>query len=105
MEDIDKVKENIEKVNDNFEYDIKLKEIKEEVLKKFGEYRTTLNYLAADAPISILCLPATMEKILSDQGFLRIYDLANLDLVKIKGLSVTRIRHLTTRLDQFFSML
>lgn len=101
----DTVKENFEDVNDKFEYDLQMKKLKEEIIRKFAEYRTTMRYMAADAPIAILCLPSSTEKTLADQGLLRIYDLFDLDLVKIEGLSVAKLRDLTTRLNQFFSML
>lgn len=96
--------DNIESVNNNIEKDMQLLKIKEEVLKKLSEYRTTLMYMASDAPISILCLPKVTENILLSNGFLRVYDLFNRDFVEIKGLGTTRIRDLTSRLDQFFSM-
>lgn len=96
---------NSEKINSNFERDIELQKIKEQVLKKFSEYRTTMNYLAADAPIEILCLPKTIETLLIAANCLRVYDLINRDLTEIKGLGETRIRDLASRLDEFFSML
>ena len=37
-----------------FEHDMKMAKIKEEVLKKFAEYRNTISFMAADAPIEIL---------------------------------------------------
>ena len=105
MSDVNKLIENPETVKLNFEYEEKLRKIREEVSKKFTEYRTTLNYMAADAPISILCLPPAIESALSAHGCLRIYDLFDLDFTKIKGLGVVRIRELTSSLDKFFSML
>lgn len=105
MDDINNVKENFENINNNFEKDLEIQKIKQEVIKRFKEYQTTMKYMAADAPIEILCLPSQIEKILLDQGFLRIYDLFDVDLVKIKGLGVARIRDLTSSLDKFFSML
>lgn len=92
-------------VNVNFEQDMKMQQLKKELAEKFGEYKKTLSYLAADAPIQALCLPASLENILLDHGLLRIYDLFNRDFTEIKGLGVARIRHLTTRLDQFFAMM
>lgn len=97
--------DNVENVNNNLEQDLKMKELRDQVLKKFDDYRITLNYMAADAPIGVLCLPTATEKILIDNGFLRIYDVFNVDLTKIKGLGVVRIRDLTSRIDQFLSML
>jgi hypothetical protein len=86
------------------EQEILFQKIREEVLQKFKEYKTTLNYMAADAPIEILCLPKVIETCLLDHGYLRIYDLFDVDLTKVKGLGVSRIRHLTACLDKFFSM-
>ena len=95
----------VEDVNNNFEQDLQIKKIREELLKKFDDYRITINYMAADAPIAILCLPSTTEKILIANGFVRVYDIFNVDFTKIKGLGIVRIRDLTTRINQFLSML
>ena len=105
MDDIGNVKENLESINNNFEQDLDMARLRQELNDKFYSYRTTMKYLAADAPIEVLCLPKLTEKALLDQGFLRIYDLFDVDLIKIKGIGVTRVRHLTSSLDQFFSML
>lgn len=105
MDDVNNVKENLENVNNNFEHDLDMTQLKEELRKKFSDYEKTMKFMLADAPIGILCLPSSIENVLSDQGFLRIYDLFDIDLIKIKGLGVTRIRYLTTSLDKFFSML
>lgn len=105
MSNVDNVIENPDQVKKNFEYEERLKKIREEVAKKFSEYRTTLNYMAADAPITILCLQPAIEKALVAHGCLRIYDLFNLDFTEVKGLGVRRIGDLTTSLDKFFSML
>ena len=102
---IDTVEESLENGKKDIEYEINLEKIRKEVLKKFDEYKLTMKFLAADAPISILCLPKATENILTSQGLLRIYDLFDIDFVKIKGLGEARIRHLTSCLDQFFSML
>ena len=87
------------------EYEFELTKIRIEVIKKYEEYNMTMKYLAADAPIGILCLPKAIETILVDNGYLRVYDLFNADFTKIKGFGVVRIRDLTARLDEFFSML
>ncbi len=105
MDDNSNVKESFDNINNNFEQEIDLAKLKEELKKKFKDYQNTMRYLAADAPIQILCLPPAIEKILLDQGFLRVYDLFDIDFVKIKGLGAARIRHLTSSLDKFFSML
>jgi len=105
VDDINNVKEKFENINNNFENDLDMKKLKDELKKRFQEYNTTMRYMLADAPIEILCLPPTLEKILTDQGFLRIYDLFNIDLVKVKGLGAIRSRQLTSSLDKFFCML
>lgn len=94
----------VEKLNDKIEYEMQMKAIREEVVKKFEEYRKTLSFMAADAPISILCLPTVIENALFSHGYCRIYDLFDCDFTKIKGLGDRRIRDLTSRLDEFFSM-
>jgi hypothetical protein len=88
-----------------FEHDMKMAKIKEEVLKKFAEYRNTISFMAADAPIEILCLPPQIQAALLTHGLLRVYDLFDCDFTKVKGLGVARIRLLATCLDKFFSML
>lgn len=105
MDDIGNVKENFDSINNNFEQDLDMARIKQDLKEKFQSYQTTMRYLAADAPIEVLCLPAGIEKALLDQGFLRIYDLFDVDLIKIKGIGIARVRQLTASLDQFFSML
>lgn len=105
MHDPANLKESIDDVNNNFEKEMEMKKLKEEVIKRFADYRNTINFMVADAPIAILCLPAPIERILLNEGCLRVYDLFNLDFVKIKGLGESRVRDLTSRLDQFLSML
>lgn len=105
MTDNENVKEKLENINDNFDYDLKMQKLKEELLKSFSEYRNTITFMAADAPISILCLPNSLETILLNHGCLRVYDLFDLDFTKVKGLGVSRIRDLTSKLNQFLSML
>lgn len=89
---------------DNLEYDLKMKKIREEVLKSFSEYRKTLNYMSADAPIGVLCLPKSIENILINNGYLRVYDLFDANFTEIKGLGKTRIGEITACVDQFLTM-
>lgn len=96
---------NPDEVNQKFEYDDNLKRIREQVVNKFIEYRKTIDYLAADAPIATLCLPTVIENALLAHGCLRIYDLFDCDFTEVKGLGVRRIGDLTSSLDKFFSML
>ena len=105
MDDNINLKESINNVNNNFEKDLEMAKLKEELRKKFDDYQTTMKFMLADAPIEILCLEHKLEKILLDNGFLRIYDIFDVDFTKIKGLGAIRIRNLTSSLDKFFSML
>jgi hypothetical protein len=88
----------------SIEQDIKMQKLKEELSKSFEAYRTTMQFLSADAPIEVLCLPKTIEKILLDAGCLRVYDLFDMDFTEIKGLGPVRIRDLTSRFQKFISM-
>jgi len=105
VDDNNNVEQTEEKVNNKFENEMILQKLREQLSKSFSEYRTTMKFMAADAPIEILCLQPVVEKILLNRGCLRIYDVFNLDLAKIEGIGPTRLRHLTTCLDQFFSMM
>lgn len=100
-----KLIENPESVKSKIEYEEQMRKIREEVSKKFNDYRNTLNYMAADAPIETLCLPPIIENSLLAHGCLRIYDLFNCDFTKIEGLGVSGINDLTTCLDKFLAML
>lgn len=105
MDEINNVKESFENINNNFEKDLDMAKLKDELKKSFENYQKVMKYMLADAPIEMLCLDAPIEKILLDQGFLRVYDLFDVDFTKIKGFGAVRIRNLTTSLDKFFSML
>ena len=105
MLDDNKLVEDTEKLNTKFEYDRQMQKIREEVAKKLENYRKTINYMAADAPINILCLEPATESALLRHGCSRIYDLFDMDFTKVKGLGAVRIRNLTACLDKFISML
>ena len=92
-------------VNTIIERDEELQIIKDELIKNLNNYRKTINYMLGDAPLGCLGLNPATEKCLLNHGCLRIYDLFDLDFVKVKGLGVVRIRDLTTCLDKFLSML
>ena len=80
------------------------KKIKEEVLKKLNEYDKTMSMMSHDIPISALCLPKAIENALFKDGRLRVYDLLNVDLVKIKGIGKVRGERLASCLDELFPM-
>jgi hypothetical protein len=69
-----------------------------------AHYRKTLYYMGANVPIEVLCLPKPIENILIISGCLRVYDMLNCDLRKIKGLGSRRIDIITARLDEFLSV-
>lgn len=81
-----------------------LKQVKVELLKSLKNYQKTMNVLACDAPISALCLPKALENALLNAGFLRIYEILNLDLTEIKGIGKTRRNLLASRLNEFVSI-
>ncbi len=89
----------------NVDRDMQMTKIREELFKRLAQYHNVINIMAADAPLSVLCLPASVEKILSSNGLDRIYDLFSCDFTKIEGLSESRIRDLTSRVEQFLAML
>lgn len=90
-------------LNDEIKTD--LKKISDEINKRHLAYLKTLKYMAADAPIEILCLSKPIENTLISNGYLRIYDLFDKDFTEIKGFGTVRINELTSRLDQFLSMM
>ena len=94
----------VEYVEVKFEDQLSLQKIREEVGKRYEQYRKTMAYLAADISIECLCLPKEVQNILIRNGLLRVYDLLNCDLAKIKGLGVKRTRLLATSLDKFIAM-
>jgi len=96
---------NLENKDYQLEQEMMMAKLREELLQKFKDYRQTINYMAADAPIEVLCLPKAIESVLLANNILRIYDVFDVDFTKVKGLGVVRIRYLTSCLDQFFSML
>ncbi len=81
-------------------------EIKDDLRLKedMAHYRRTISYLEANVPIQVLCLPKVIEKALINEGCLRVYDLINRDLGKIKGLGSGRLDLLASRLDEFFTV-
>lgn len=79
-------------------------EVKEKLLNSYSSYKKTMLYLSCDAPIETLHLSKVIETILLDNGIIRIYDLLDMDLTKIKGLGESRIRNITTSLNKFLAI-
>lgn len=86
------------------EIDEKAQILKKEILQRFSEYNRTIDFMVADAPLSVLCLPKATEKALSACGYKRVYDLFGLDFTKVEGLDEARIEGLTSSLDKFLSV-
>lgn len=83
---------------------IEVKDNEENFKKDLAHYRKTICYMEANVPIEVLCLPTVIENALINDGCLRVYDLLNRDLAKIKGLGRTRLRLLTSCLDEFLTI-
>lgn len=96
--------DDLENVNNNIDYTMQIKKIREEVMERFKEYEKTMIYMACDVPLEVLCLPKDIEKPLLRSGCLRVCDIFDRDFVEIKGLNDARIRNLTASLDKFFAM-
>lgn len=105
MSNLNNTIDNLDIPNLDLRHDLEMRKLKEELAKSFSMYRKTINYMACDAPIEILCLPTVIENALLAHGCLRIYDLFDLDFTKVKGLGVSRIRDLTALFEQFLAML
>lgn len=76
----------------------------EDIKQNLMHFRRLLSYMGANVPIQVLCLPKQTEKLLIREGFLRVYDLINFDLSKIKGIGQARLDLLAARLDEFFTI-
>lgn len=91
--------------SDDDKDEIVLHQIKLELVKNFKNYRNTIRIMSFDLPISVLNLPKSIEKLLYNQGFHRVYDFFDCDFTKIEGLSASRIRDLTSRVNEFLSII
>ncbi len=81
-----------------------IRKINKKLLESLENYKDIVRYMGADLPIGCLCLPQKYEKKLLENGILRIYDLFNRDLTKIKGIGKVGVGHLTARLQEFIPM-
>lgn len=81
-----------------------IKKINKKLVESLQNYRKLMSYMVGDMPIGVLCLPKTVETILLNNGLLRVYDLFDRDLTKIKGIGKVRGRNLAACLDEFLSM-
>ena len=83
---------------------IVVEEANEKVQKEIAHYRNVLMFMGANVPIQALCLPSAIENALIASDCLRVYDLINRDLTKIKGIGKSRSSLLASRLDEFFTV-
>ena len=81
-----------------------IRKINKKLNESLENYKDIVRYMGADLPIGCLCLPQKYEKKLLDNGILRIYDLFNRDLTKIKGIGKVGVGYLTASLQQFIPM-
>ncbi len=100
-----KVKTKFQDDQKNILSDLVREKIAKQMNESFEKYNKTLYMMSMDAPISVLCLPKKIEKALLAQGCDRIFSLININFTEIKGLSDLSIKGLTSRLDEFLSML
>lgn len=104
MTDNEHLKQTDKDVNSNIEFDNQIKKLQQELRKASENYNLIMKFMAADAPIEVLCLDKTTENKLIHYGFCRIYDLFYGDLTKVKGLGPVRMRHLTACLNEFLGV-
>ena len=76
-------------------------DLSKKILESMQRYVKLIDYMGADLPIETLCLPKKYERVLLSRGYLRIYELFDVNLTEIEGLSEVGIRHLTSSLDKF----
>lgn len=72
----------------------------------YQNYRQTLAFLGANAPIGVLCLGNRIEAVLKKNRIDRIYDLISFrdDFREIKGLGKRGVDLLTARFDEWFAI-
>jgi hypothetical protein len=69
-----------------------------------AHYRNVMYFLGLNIPIESMCLPARIEKILLDNGFLTIYELTVSDFRKVKGLGKRSVDLIASRLNELVSI-
>jgi hypothetical protein len=82
----------------------KIEDLRERFDQDLSHYRNVMEYMGANVPIAVLCLPKSIENALIRDGCIRVYDLINRDLAEIKGIGVTRAELIASRLDEFFTV-
>lgn len=75
--------------------------VNKELAKSIENYKKVMSFMVGDVPIQALCLDKKTESILLKNGFLRVFDLFNLDLTEIEGIGKLRSQRLASRLHEF----
>lgn len=78
--------------------------VEDKAKKDLAHYRTVLQFMGANVPIQVLCLPPEIENVLLRDECVRVYDLLGRDLSMIKGIGNRRLNLLRSRLDEFFAV-
>jgi len=81
-----------------------VRKINKKLVESLENYQKMIGYMAGDLPLQCLCLPKKCERALIDAGFLRVYELFDLNLIEIEGIDIVGARQLTACLNQFISM-
>ncbi len=74
------------------------------IAEDLERYRKIMVYLQGDLPIKSLCLPKVIENKLIGMGCLRVYDVIDMDLAKVKGLGSRRRALLSSTINEFLSI-
>lgn len=77
---------------------------KVDYMKDFDHFQKTLFFMGANVPLGVLCLPPRYENALLRAGCLRVYDMINLDLRKVKGLGRSGSDLVAHRLSEFLTV-
>ena len=71
--------------------------------KELIHFRRGMEILQKDMPISVLCLPKKVERLLEKHGLNRVYDITLERLEEIKGLGGKSIDLILQQMDLFSS--
>jgi hypothetical protein len=105
MDHIKNLIDNTQGVNENLENKMQVSKLRVEVLSRFAEYKKTMQYMASDLPISALCLNKKLEKKLLEHDYLRVFELFDVNFAEVEWLDKIEVGNLTSRLNEFLSML
>jgi len=94
----------MDNVNNKLIMERELAKINKDFLESLYNYRSYIKKCEYDAPIDVLCLPKDILNILQRNGLVRVFDIIDLDLTKIKGLGSSRISHINTQLKKLVPM-